>query len=133
MKNNEPEGEGVFVKAVDFIQGNLTYNADFGLVIDGGVLPAYAVYEVNLPYAGDYELWVRYATMAARPVDIYLDGILKKSAALGRFTEGWTYADARWSQELNIKTTKGRHSIKLITHKTPFPHIDAIKLIYKSK
>lgn len=133
MSVSEPEGEGVLINAVDFDRGNLTYSKQFGLLIDGGESPAFVIYEVIIPKEGTYELWVRYATMKTRPVDTYFDGILRKSEALTVFTDGWSYADARWFKEIDLEVKKGRHLLKFIAQKTPFPHIDAIKLIYKQR
>ncbi len=130
---SEPKGEGVLIRAQDFKKGNLVGNPEFGMLIDGGASPAYVVYEATLPYNGKYELWVRYATQQTRPVDIYFDGILKKSNALTYFTKGWKYLDARWFKELEIEAKKGKHSLKLIAEKTLFPHLGSIKMLYKSK
>jgi 4-amino-4-deoxy-L-arabinose transferase-like glycosyltransferase len=129
----EPEGEGLLIHAVDFYEGNLVYNREFGLLIDGGISPAYAVYDITLPYDGKYEVWVKYATRDFRPVDIYFDGTLRKSSALTKFTQGWAYSDSRWFKELDIDSEKGRHSLRFVAEKTPFPHIDSIKIVYKNK
>jgi len=131
MSLSEPEGEGLTIHAVDFQTGNLVYNPEFGLLIDGGKSPAYAAYAITLPYDGNYELWVRYATQQERPVDIYLDNALIKSEALIKFTPGWHYAEAQWSKEADIEAKNGKHTLKLVAEKTPFPHIDLIKIIYK--
>ncbi|MCX5701412.1 MAG: glycosyltransferase family 39 protein [Candidatus Omnitrophica bacterium] len=127
------QGEGILIHAVDFYEGNLVYNSEFGLLIDGGVSPAYAVYEITLPYDGKYELWAKYATRDFRPVEIYFDGTLRKAAALTKFTQGWTYSDSRWFKELDIDAEKGKHTLKFVAQKTPFPHIDSIQIVYKTK
>lgn len=129
----EPEGEGILINAVDFYKGNLVYHPEFGLLLDGGVSPAYVIYEVILPRDGNYELWVRYATREVRPVEIYIDDILIKSEALIKFTRGWYHIDSRWFKESEIRTKKGKHTLKFVAKKTPFPHIDSIKIIYKSR
>lgn len=135
---SEPEGEGILIQAVDFARGNLAYSEKYGLLIDGGVSPAYVAYEINLLYDGNYELWVRYATRQdetkkLRPVDIYFDNVLKKAEALTNITKGWDYFDSQWFKEVDIEAKKGRHSLKFIAPKTPFPHLDSIKIIYKPK
>jgi hypothetical protein len=131
--NQEPAGEGLLIRAVDFSEGNLVYNQEFGLLIDGGVSPAYVSYDITLPYDGHYEVWVKYATRDFRPVEIYFDGSLIKSRALAKFTQGWTYFESSWFKELELDADRGRHLLKLIAKTTPFPHLDSIKIIYKIK
>lgn len=129
----EPFGEGIKIYAADFYKGNLVYNSDFGMLIDGGISPAYAIYEFYLPKDGRYEIWIRHATQEIRPVEIYFDGFIRKSAGLTQFTEGWSYVNSRWFRQVDIVAEKGRHSLGLLSKDKPFPHIDCIQFMYKEK
>jgi len=132
IKRKAAEGI-ILIDAADYNDGNLVYHPEFSMMLDGGVSPAYAAYRITFPQKGVYELWIKYATMDKRPVDVYLDEKLVKSNAMSYLTSGWALQYSEWFREAQITVTPGGHFLKLIADKNLFPHISEIKFIYKKK
>lgn len=83
-------------------------------------------YDLEVGEAGRYELRIRYAAGAARPVEVYLDGGLVEewpAAATG----GWFASSLGWSAPLTLELPTGRRVLRL-EREGAFPHIERLQL-----
>jgi len=117
------------IMAKDFTRGNLnnTGNHGFGenLVIDAGKQWGYAEYDFYIQQRGRYELFVKYAALDIRPVELFLDGALVKDVCMANKTGGWTADYLKWHKEFDVYLKPGKHTFKLYSQGM-IPHVERI-------
>jgi len=135
-KRREPELGDLFLEAERFDRGNVVGDfKDWGRTI--GVIvtpqaptsrvPAFAEYDFVAPAAGDYQIEVRYASGAPRPVMLSVDNALLSRTAAGGVTGGFLPANQRQEPVAVVRLEQGKHTLRLESHAV-FPHIDGILL-----
>ena len=122
----------VLLEAEDYARGNalkdtIHYGVGIGVLLNGGELPNFTEYDIEIKQSGHYQIDLRYAAAAARPTSIMLDGKPIKTDAAGQVTGGWTPESQRWFVEAVTELTAGKHMIRL-ENAGPFPHIDKLCL-----
>ncbi|KAG7340191.1 glucose/sorbosone dehydrogenase [Nitzschia inconspicua] len=97
--------------------------------IDYGGIGSYAIWMVNIPVTGSYQLRIRYAlAMNRRPISVLLGGGSNK---IGEFqiesTNSWT----NWMTEtITVVLSAGnRQELKFLADTTPGPNVDKVDLI----
>lgn len=125
--------DSIVVEAEKFTRGNLkkdfaTYGTGIGVVINGGKLPNFAEFDVNIPKPGVYQLEIRLAAAESRPVKISLNGTALKNNATATVTGSWTPETQKWVAETALKFTPGKNTLRL-ERGGPFPHIDKIAIV----
>ncbi|MBM4032943.1 MAG: hypothetical protein FJ291_14305 [Planctomycetes bacterium] len=102
------------------------YSDKYPCIVNGGVVPNQAEYDIEFPAAGDYTISGLYAAASSRPVDILLDG---KVLARGfrSVTGGWMTSGARWEKQCSATISQGKHTLKLLCAVECMPHICALR------
>lgn len=123
---------GISIKAARFTKGNLNTRHEFGrgAVIDGGSEYAFAEYEFVVQRTSVYNLYVKYACFAYRPVEIYVDGVLLKKRAMLAGTGGWKKRSAKVFRELAVHLSAGKHTLRIYSCGL-LPHIH--RFVFRSK
>lgn len=140
------------IPAWAFDRGNVQIHADPGEYADAGPVVVsgdrkpwgWSVeYDIEVPVAGSYNLWIRYASAESRPVQVYFDNVnqdkacnevsLAPASAAKPNIPTWKSSGARW-EVLRTRfgrpaglSGKGKHTIRL-TSRTPLPHLVALRL-----
>ena len=91
------------------------------MVAFGGRSPVSVEYDVELPAAGKYELDLRFAAGAPRPVELLVDGKVAGQVCRGT-TGSWNTSGAEWEKSLVLELTAGKHTIGL-RRSADFPHV----------
>jgi hypothetical protein len=120
------------IEAEDFARGNVLkvttgYGEGIGVLVNKGELPNFTEYEVPLETAGVYQVEIRYAAAAARPIKLFINGDLVKSDAAGRVTGSWNPDTQTWEIVGLFSLAAGKNLIRLECA-GPFPHIDKLLL-----
>jgi glycosyltransferase involved in cell wall biosynthesis len=126
--HNTPPKE-ILIPAGNFQRGNLNKTGrDFGgnVVIDGGLTPSFAEYDIYFPGGGRYELWIKYASQIHRPCRIYINNKLICPEGCLETTAGWTINDARWFKQCELDIGAGFNTLKLSSEGI-FSHLACIK------
>ncbi len=120
------------IEARDFDAGNArisltgeAYAGGHSCIWNGGELPNWTEYDLELPVAADYRLFALYAAAAARPVNISLDGQQVHTGFRG-VTGDWNTQSAQWEEQCTLRMAPGQHTIRLECQ-GPFPHICALR------
>jgi len=102
------------------------YADKYPCIVNGGVVPNQAEYDLDFPVTGEYTLSALYAAAASRPVDILLDG---KVLARGfkSTTGGWRTSGAKWEKQCTAAVSQGKHTVKLLCAVECLPHICALR------
>ncbi|MEM1295334.1 MAG: DUF1549 domain-containing protein [Verrucomicrobiota bacterium] len=90
----------------------------------------WAKYYVEVPEAGEYELFVRYA--AAEPVstNVEINGKLKGEAAIYGSTGGWEEAHQAWKSAGSYQLHRGKNLIRFLAQRHEwFPKMDRLMLV----
>ncbi len=103
------------------------YADRYACIWHGGVLPNRAEYEIDFPVTAEYTFVGLYAAAGKRPVEIHLDGKLVHLGFAG-LSGSWQTGTARWEEQCQMHVTAGRHTIALVSHGHPMPHICAFRL-----
>ncbi|HEY2839788.1 MAG TPA: DUF1553 domain-containing protein [Pirellulales bacterium] len=109
--------------------GSPEKDVPIGVILNRGELPNFVEYELQIPRAGPYQLELRYAAAEARPVQILLNGKLRKSSAAVATTGSWFADSQRWSPEGVFQLPVGKVVLRLQRAGGPFPHFDRIALV----
>lgn len=148
------------IRADSFDDGNVrvslhgqAYAGGESCIWNGGELPNWAEYVVEVPVTADYTLWASYAALQPRPVQITLDsegppendrsrpGTSRGTAAAKAprssakqvhtgfkgTTGDWNTRSARWERQCVLQLARGTHTIRLECQ-GPMPHICALRL-----
>lgn len=96
-----------------------------------------AEYDIVFPDSGGYRVWILYASVISRPVQVTFNGQTLLEAALKGTTGGWGKEDDhwKWSRVGTVYPKEGKNTLKMFKkylegshpHENAFPHIKAIK------
>ncbi len=101
------------------------YAGKYPCIVNGGVMPNTAEYDLEFPVAGEYTVHALYAAETSRPVEISLDG---KPLVRG-FTDvtgNWHTDHAQWFRQCTVQIAAGKHTVKLLCESC-IPHICALR------
>ncbi|QDT90290.1 DUF1553 domain-containing protein [Gimesia algae] len=101
------------------------YGEGIGVIYNAGMLPNIAEYEVEIPEAGRYQLEIRYAAAAARPVQLLINGDLVNDSAAGKVTGSWYPKSQQWKVQGVYQFKAGQNRVRLES-KQAFPHVDKL-------
>lgn len=127
------EHQTITIKAADFsaqrnVQiGVLPYGDD--VIHNGppyGPAPDWVQYDFQA-VAGTYELWVEYAALEARPVQLSVNGRVVMQNALATATGGWELSYQRLQYQTTVHLVDGHNTLS-ISRSNAFPHIRRIEL-----
>ncbi len=128
-----PAKDHILIRAFACDRGNLKamaagegYADTEAVVINSGVVPNTAEYDIDFPATAKYEVFARYAALQSRPVDIYLDGVLLERG-FKSVTGSWQSSSAIWEKQCDAHITQGRHTIRLQCPGPCIPHIVALR------
>ncbi|MFV2068109.1 MAG: hypothetical protein ACC645_14135, partial [Pirellulales bacterium] len=102
-----------------------SYTGKYPCIVNGGVMPNEAEYDLDFPVTAEYTIHALYTAQGSRPVDILLDG---KQLVRG-FTDvtgNWNTDHAQWFEQCSVNITAGRHTVKLWCASC-IPHICALR------
>jgi len=121
-------------EAENFDRGNVladttNYGPGIGVILNRGELPNFVEYDLQIAKAGAYQLELRYAAQDPRPIEVLIDGKLRKANAAEGATGSW-FADAqRWSPEGVFDLPAGKVVLRLQRTSGPIPHFDRLALV----
>ena len=120
----------ILLEAEAYQSGNVVksttgYGEGIGVIYNAGKLPNIAEYEVEIPEAGRYQVELRYAAAAARPVQLLINGNLVNDSAAGEVTGSWYPKSQQWKVEGIYQFKAGLNRVRLESKKV-FPHIDKL-------
>ena len=100
--------------------------ADAGpMVANGGEIPNVVEYDVELPVAAEYRVFICYAAQEARPVELSLDEI-KLGPCCRTATGSWNTSGSAWEESVRRWMAPGKHTLRLEGN-GPFPHIVSLR------
>lgn len=131
--NGKAPQNAIVWEAENFKQSNLIvdkggYGKDIGVLLNGGTYPNYAVYEVEVPMAGAYQLDLRYSAGDARAVKFYANGTLVLSSSAAGVTGGFYPQHQKWEAQGIFNLKAGKNTIRF-ERESYVPHIDKLLLI----
>ncbi|HCO25324.1 MAG TPA: hypothetical protein DIT97_20725 [Gimesia maris] len=120
----------ILLEAEAYQSGNVVksttgYGEGIGVIYNAGKLPNIAEYEVEISEAGRYQVELRYAAAAARPVQLLINGNLVNDSAAGKVTGSWYPKSQQWKVEGIYQFKAGLNRVRLESKKV-FPHIDKL-------
>jgi hypothetical protein len=121
----QPAG-AIVVEAEDYARGKYRRSGIF--IVNGDFTPNYAEYDIEIAQAGAYQLELKYAAGASRPVKLYFNGRLLTEEAAAGVTGGFGDADARWMVEGVVALNKGKNVLRL-ERPGGTPHFDKLGLV----
>jgi hypothetical protein len=127
-----PPPNATVLPAASVRAGNAILDKDaYGIglpVVRSKQLPTWAEFEIDVPSAGQYDLRVRCASEAPRPVTAYLNGLKITEGFCGLTTGGYTPVSQKWQTAGVHEFPKGKVRLRLESP-NPFPHISTIALV----
>ena len=122
----------ILIEAEDYSRGNVlkdreTYGIGIGVLVNRGEAPNFTEYDFDVEQAGRFQVELRYAAAASRPVKVFVNGVLYKSDAAEKVTGSWTPETQTWFVEGFVSIKAGRNLIRLEQPQF-FPHIDKLLL-----
>ena len=90
--------------------------------------PANAVYDIDVPTAGKYAIFLQYAANESRPLKLSVNGSVVKGESASQKTGSWNHDGQRWFFEEVVKLPAGKNTIELACDKL-FPHVHKLRLI----
>jgi hypothetical protein len=122
----------IVIEAESFARGNVLamttdYGEGIGVLVNKGELPNFTEYEVQIEKAGVYQVEIRYAAAATRPIKLFLNGDLVKSNAAGSVTGSW-YPDSQTWEIVGFFPLKAGQNLIRLECAGPVPHIDKLLL-----
>jgi hypothetical protein len=121
----QPAG-AIVVEAEDYARGKYRRSGIF--IVNGDFTPNYAEYDIEIAQAGAYQLELKYAAGASRPVKLYFNGRLLTEEAAAGVTGGFGDADARWMVEGVVALNEGKNVLRL-ERPGGTPHFDKLGLV----
>ncbi len=129
----KPAVDSFTLRADWFDRGNVrvsrlgeNYADKYPCIWNAGQLPNRSEYDIEFPVTADYTLAALYAAHAARPVDIYLDGVKIHRGFTG-VTGSWRTSSARWEPQCVLRVAAGKHTVKLVCPGACMPHICGLR------
>jgi hypothetical protein len=121
-------------EAENFDRGNVladttNYGPGIGIILNRGELPNFVEYDLQIPKAGAYQLELRYAAQDPRPIDVLIDGKVRKTNAAESSTGSWFPESQRWSPEGVFDLPAGKVVLRLQRTSGPIPHFDRLALV----
>ncbi len=104
------------------------YGEGIGIILSYKPANTRAEYTITVPKAGEYELELRYAASASRPVRISVAGKVVLPHAAGGTTGGWNPENQAWKPEGRIPLAAGKNTL-LIEAVGLLPHIDKLAVL----
>lgn len=90
----------------------------------------WAKYYVEVPEAGEYELFVRYAAAEPLSTNVEINGKLRGEAAIRASTGGWEEKHQAWRPAGRYEFHRGKNLIRLLAQRHEwFPKLDRLKLV----
>jgi hypothetical protein len=127
-----PPASSVIVDATSLRDGTVILDKDvFGVglpVIRSSKLPSWAEFDVEIPVAQRYDLRVRCASEAARPVSVLLNEIKLTDTFCALPTGGYMASSQQWQTSGPYEFPKGRVRLRLESP-LPFPCISSIAFV----
>jgi len=98
------------------------------MVAYGGKVPVWVEYDIDFPVTAEYTLYVRYATVDVRAVELSFDGKHLAQCCTGS-TNSFMTGTAKWEKAGVCSITRGKHTVKLFRNVAvgAFPHVVAIR------
>ena len=126
-------GRGFLLEAESFQRGNVRvvndkYGAGIGVITDPAAQINFAEYDIELPEAADYRVELRYASAAARPGKLSINGVVLKDDAIGAVTGGWHQQHQKWLLEGVYPLVKGKNTLR-IESEPVMAHIDKVLVL----
>jgi len=123
----------ILIEAEDYARGNVLksfdgYGEKIGVIYNKGALPNIAEFDVKLKDVGKFQLELRYAAAASRPVKVVVNGAVVSTNAAGKVTGSWNPPSQTWFAECVVPLRAGVNVIRLECA-GPFPHFDKLALI----
>jgi hypothetical protein len=123
----------VIIEAEKFARGNVKrdftdYGKGIGVIFNKGEYPNFAEYDLVVPGGGLFQLEIRYAAAAARPVKLSINGELVKPDAAGKTTGSWFPDTQTWMVQGVFPFKAGKNTIRL-ERQQPFPHFDKLLVV----
>lgn len=133
MGNPQEIPGAILIEAEDFARGNVlkdrdNYGAGIGVLVNKGETPNAVEYDIEIPQNGVYQLELRYAAAAIRPVKVSVNSRQIKPDAANQFTGSWTPDSQKWFVECYVRLNAGKNLLRLEQSKA-FPHIDKLLLV----
>ena len=110
---------------VDAARVARSYTGKYPCIVNSGVMPNQAEYDLDFPVAGDYTISALYTAAGSRPVDILLDGELLVRGFTD-VTGNWNTDHAKWFKQCTVHVAEGKHTVKL-NCASCIPHICALR------
>ena len=104
------------------------YGEGIGIILSYKPANTRAEYTITVPKAGEYELELRYAASASRPVRISVAGKVVLPHAAGGMTGGWNPENQAWKPEGRIPLAASKNTL-LIEAIGLLPHIDKLAVL----
>jgi hypothetical protein len=106
--------------------GEYGYGQGIGVIITPKP-SAFAEYDFEVPKSSIYDLELRYASAASRPLRLLVDTQLVTNHAADGDTGGFDAEHQKWQSAAVLNLTRGKHTLR-IESEFLFPHIDQIRL-----
>ncbi|HAD59934.1 MAG TPA: hypothetical protein DCG12_11875 [Planctomycetaceae bacterium] len=124
-------------EAEDFDRANVPrildgYGKGIGIISDPGGQKNFVEWDFEIPQAGEYLIYLRYAAEASRPGVLSLNGNVVRNDAVSKITGGWYPTHQQWFQESKTAFRAGRNTLKFTCEPT-MSHIDRLRLVRVSK
>jgi len=123
----------IVIQAEQFNRGTVVsdngehgYGQGIGVIITPKA-PAFAEYDFETPKTANYDLELRYASGAPRPVRLLADKQLITDHAAQGETGGFLPEHQKWQSVAIVSLVRGKHTLR-IESENVFPHIDQIRL-----
>ena len=122
------------IEAEDFTRGNGLrskegYGEGIGILISSG--PTNVEFDINIPKAGAYQLYTRYAAQQSRPGKLFVNENLINNQVTTKTTGTWYPDSQKWHLEGTLDLKSGSNIFKF-DWTTPTPHIDKLLFIKAS-
>ncbi len=122
----------ILVEAENYDRGNAnkdftTYGKGIG-IIHTVTVPTFAEWDINVASAGSYQLELRYASQEARPVQLWVNGVVVKSDAAAKVTGSFQPEGQRWEAQGIFTMRAGKNTIR-IDDNGSIPHIDKLLIV----
>lgn len=131
-RNPQAIAGAILIEAEDYLRGNVlkdreTYGKEIGVLVNRGETPNFTEYDFQVERASTYQLELRYAAAASRPVKVFVNGQLVKRDAASKVTGTWHPDSQTWFVECHVPLKAGSNTVRLEQPQF-FPHIDKLLL-----
>ena len=122
----------ILLEAEEFARGNVlkdreNYGKEIGVLVNRGESPNFVEYDIDITQPALFQMELRYAAAASRPVKLFVNGHLVKPDAASKVTGTWQPDSQAWFVECFTQLNAGRNLVRL-EQPDCFPHIDKVLL-----